>query len=305
MGPLDKVSELLGHLRAFVDSDTASQASFVHVQPAPPSPPASSANSVPAVSQVPLQAERPSLSRATRRELERSLPECPQYWLNRAGSLRASNGLSGRDRIARAWRAGAWAKLVLAGQVGTPLPSPTLSAPNRFYCVLGGGDVQPILYSSYRAYREALGPLEQSPAVSHGFLLSLSARSIPPPLACHGPCKPRGPSPVFGLPPAVHLRARLRGWGWDNRIFSSSCARSGARVSPCIAFWVLADEEVAAGLIAPMDALLGPTHLVECPAAFLSATGLLPAPGSSVTLNLQKALLPSAHSTEKVLQNWS
>ena len=85
VGPLDKVSELLGHLRAFVDSDTASQASFVHVQPAPPSPPASSANSVPAASQVPLQAERPSFSRATRRELERSLPECPQYWLNRAG----------------------------------------------------------------------------------------------------------------------------------------------------------------------------------------------------------------------------
>ena len=171
-GPLGKVVDLLNHLKAYSGSDPASPSSFLHVAPSAPSsrPATPASSSVPAASQVPLPAERPSASRTfTRHELEQSLPGCPQHWLNRAGSLRASGALSGRDRITRAWKAGAWAKLVLAGTVGTPAPSAALPLASRFYCVLGGGGVQPALYSSYRVYREALGPLEQSPAVSHGF----------------------------------------------------------------------------------------------------------------------------------------
>ena len=50
--------------------------------------------------------------------------------------------LSGRARVMRAWKAGAWAKLVLKGATGISVPSTVLSSPSRFYAVVGGTGIQ-------------------------------------------------------------------------------------------------------------------------------------------------------------------
>ncbi|CAE7843287.1 unnamed protein product, partial [Symbiodinium microadriaticum] len=118
--------------------------------------------------QVHLPGPVPQLPSGGKSEVERSFPLCPSSWLDRAGSLGAAN-LSPRACIARAWRAGQWARRVLDGQYATPLPSENLRLASRFYAVVGGGDVQPALYRSFREFNAAIGPLASSPSVSHGF----------------------------------------------------------------------------------------------------------------------------------------
>ena len=49
---------------------------------------------------------------------------------------------------------------------------------------------------------------------------------------------------------------------------------------------LLADSEISAGFVAPMEALLGPSTVVECPAAILQAGTLTAAPGRVVSVTL-------------------
>ena len=97
-----------------------------------------------------------------RLDLAASLPDCPASWLDRASS--------------RAWKAGAWARLVLQGAIGTPAASRQLNIPSRYYAVIGGEGVHPALYRSYRDYSRALGPIEASSAVSHAFPTELETQ---------------------------------------------------------------------------------------------------------------------------------
>ena len=193
-GPLPEATRLLQHLQLFEVSPlpevAASPSSQVPVLP--PGPPAGSprcgqssassgqARSQPLLSSVPaaqvhLPGPVPQLPSGGKSEVERSFPLCPSSWLDRAGSLGAAN-LSPRACIARAWRAGQWARRVLDGQYATPLPSENLRLASRFYAVVGGGDVQPALYRSFREFNAAIGPLASSPSVSHGFPSELEAR---------------------------------------------------------------------------------------------------------------------------------
>ena len=139
-------------------------------------PEVASSSTVP-VAQDPLPGDRPrASSSSTRQELASNLAACPAVWLDRAPSLSATANLNGRERILRAWKAGAWARLVLQGVVGAPAASPQLNIPSRYYVVLGGPGVQPALYRSFKEYSAALGPLEQSAAVSHAFPSELEAQ---------------------------------------------------------------------------------------------------------------------------------
>ena len=177
-GPVAEATELLHHLQAFrphraeVEPETPSPAAQLPLPsgravPTPRPASASASSSVPA-SQVPLQAFVPELPR-TRAELSRQFPQCPASILQRASSLTGAASLSATDRILRAWAAGLWARQVLHGHVGTPLPSERLSLPSRVYCVLGGGGARPAVYRTFRDYSATLGPLNQSASVSHGF----------------------------------------------------------------------------------------------------------------------------------------
>ena len=193
-GPLPEATRLLQHLQLFeAGPSPVDFAPSSHQQPvAPPAPvvespdhlvsPSSSgpprsptpSSSVPAV-QVHLQGSVPPLPIGGKREAERSFPQCPSTWVDRASSLGSSN-LSPRSRVLRAWRAGQWARQVLQGHYATPLPSEGLRLASRFYVVVGGGDLRPALYRSFRDFNAAVGPLASSPSVSHGFPSELEAR---------------------------------------------------------------------------------------------------------------------------------
>ena len=179
LGPVSEATELLHHLQAFrpqraeVEPETPSP---VSQRPLPPSRTLSSPGtasssaysaSVPA-SQVPLPASGPELPR-TRTDLARQFPPCPASVLRRATALQGGANISAQDRILRAWTAGLWAREVLDGHVGTPVPSERISLPSRVYCVLGGGSARPAVYRTFRDYSAALGPLHLSASVSHGF----------------------------------------------------------------------------------------------------------------------------------------
>ena len=121
---------------------------------------------------LPIQGDFP-----TRSSLEASLPACPADWLAKGTALTAAGTLSGKERVRRAWRAGAWARLVLEGSVGIPSASQPLAIPSRYYVVLGGEGHEPCLYRSYRDFSQAVGPLPGSTAVCHGFPSELEAKA--------------------------------------------------------------------------------------------------------------------------------
>ena len=210
-GPLAEVVPLLNHLQAFgpeaAEPPRRSYTGAVTGPASSPSPvPASSLRVSPVVPRSPLRvpsaASDPSRPLSpptrsapvpvtqdhlqgcpaqvsgptTRADLAASLPPCPSEWLDRAGTLTAAANLDGRGRILRAWIAGAWARLVLQGVVGTPAASRQLNLPSRYYAVIGGEGVRPALYRSFREYSRALGPIEACPAVSHAFPTELETQ---------------------------------------------------------------------------------------------------------------------------------
>ena len=136
--------------------------------------PQSTSDRVTSSSSYPLQARRATASES-RSEIARGFPSCPEHWLSRASSL-PGGPLSGRDRILRAWEAGCWAGAVLAGRIGTPSTVRSIALQSRIYAVVGGGTTPPAICRSFREYSLAIGPLQNSPSVSHGFPSELEAR---------------------------------------------------------------------------------------------------------------------------------
>ena len=120
----------------------------------------------------------PSATRAapTRAETASSFAPCPQYCLDICSRL-SSSSLSASERATRAWTAGLWAKEVLEGRWGTPLPSVSVSLRPTVYVVLRCSDLpEPARFNTYTAFRRAVGPLEESDAVCHSFPSLAEAR---------------------------------------------------------------------------------------------------------------------------------
>ncbi|OLP77151.1 hypothetical protein AK812_SmicGene42825 [Symbiodinium microadriaticum] len=204
----------------------------------------------------------------SRSDLAASLPPCPQQWLDRAGTLTAAANLDGRERILRAWQAGAWAQLVLQGLVATPAASRQLNIPSRYYAVIGGENTRPALYRSFKDYSSLL---------------------------C---CCPRGMASAIGAP---GLEEVLLYESSHQLYLYEHPSADGDGVQECMAVVVtkrdhglllgvprglLADAEVAAGLAAPMEELLGPSTVVSCDAASLLDGTLVRHPGRQLTLTL-------------------
>ena len=106
-------------------------------RPRDPSPDPSDSFSVVSSVQPPATSTaRPSTSPGeTRREIESAFPEVPSGLLLSARRL-SGGGLSGEDRIRRAWKAGCWARAVLSGRAPTPNASEQLNLRPRIYIVL-------------------------------------------------------------------------------------------------------------------------------------------------------------------------
>ena len=193
-GPLREVTSLLQHLQLW-DPSQASPPVSLHQSNSPPptsrgpqphlclGPPALLCLAPP----HPLAFLLQSLShRTTCRPLcPQPLPpgRKPSFVFRRAQLLGwialqglGESNLTPARRLERAWRAGQWARLVLAGHYASPLPSENLRLASRYYPVLGGGGAQPCLYTSFRACQAVLGPISGSSAVFHGFPSELEAK---------------------------------------------------------------------------------------------------------------------------------
>ena len=112
----------------------------------------------------------------TRAETASSFAACPQYCLDLCSRL-TSSSLSASERAKRAWVAGLWAREVLDGRWATPLSSPSVGLRPTVYIVLRCVDLaEPARYSTYTAFRRAVGPLENSSTVCHSFPSLAEAR---------------------------------------------------------------------------------------------------------------------------------
>ena len=107
---------------------------------------------------------------ATRAATEAAFPACPQYCLDLCVRL-TSPGVSAEARARRAWRAGCWAREVLAGRWATPLSSqPLPSVRPVVYVVLYSAHLPgPARFSTFAALRAAIGEIAHSDSVLHSF----------------------------------------------------------------------------------------------------------------------------------------
>ena len=131
----------------------------------------------------------PLPDRETRASIEESFPEVPSNWI-RAGRHLSGGGVTGEERITRAWIAGCWARAVLDNRIGSPNRSSACRLQNRFWAVVYcRGLNTPRVFTSSRAFFNAVGRIEGSDTLCHGFASAteaetyLEAAGYPYPLA--------------------------------------------------------------------------------------------------------------------------
>lgn len=113
----------------------------------------------------------------SREEIERSFDPCPSNLVD-SGRRLVGSTISGGQRVHRAWRAGQWAKAVLAGRAASPSRSEQIDLRPRFYVVLRGGKGPlPSCYSSSGSYWKAVGSFKDNPdSLSHSWPSETEAR---------------------------------------------------------------------------------------------------------------------------------
>ena len=134
----------------------------------PPTLASRSVHSVAAGSEVSVNQASTSTS-DSRAGLASSFPPVPQSWFRLSSRLGGSN-LSAETRIQRAWTAGCWVKVVLQGRIGSPNRSVACSLANRYWVVVRCEGVQtPRIFTSSRKFFAAVGSVEGSSTLCHGF----------------------------------------------------------------------------------------------------------------------------------------
>ena len=113
----------------------------------------------------------------TREDIERSFDPCPGHLLD-SGRRLVGSTISSQQRILRAWRAGQWARAVIAGRASSPSRSEQIDLRARVYVVLRGGDSPPpVCYSSSNSYWKAIGSFRDNPdSLSHSWPSETEAR---------------------------------------------------------------------------------------------------------------------------------
>ena len=102
---------------------------------------------------------------------------CPAHCLEICERLSPAGDLSASDRARRAWTAGCWAKAVIDNRVPIPRPTPVINLRPSVYIVLRCRLLpEPARFSSFRALRACVGPLEGSDTVCHSFPSIAEAR---------------------------------------------------------------------------------------------------------------------------------
>lgn len=103
--------------------------------------------------------------------VEATFPACPDHLRRLASSLGLRSArLSAEERVERAWTAGCWAKAVIEGRARVPAATPKSGLSNRVYVVLRGPQIDPpTLFHTSAALQAAVGELQGSDTVCHGF----------------------------------------------------------------------------------------------------------------------------------------
>lgn len=113
----------------------------------------------------------------TRSSIEESFPPVPANWLRAARNL-TGGGVSGEERVSRAWRAGCWARAVLDNRIGSPNRSSACRLQNRYWVVVYCRGLEtPKVYTSSRAFFNAVGRIEGSDTLCHGFASATEAET--------------------------------------------------------------------------------------------------------------------------------
>lgn len=113
----------------------------------------------------------------TREEIERTFETCPDY-LYTLGNRLAGSAWSSAGRIERAWKAGQWAKAVIAGRAQSPNRTPQIDLRPRYYVILKSDRVpEPVCYQSSGSYWRVIGSLQGSTSVSHSWPSEAEART--------------------------------------------------------------------------------------------------------------------------------
>ena len=171
-----------GGLSISVRGSTESASSFVRglIPGAQSAPPASLSPPCSSFSRVSVAASDPGPPRTpieTRRSIEDSFPACPSNWI-RAGRTLSAIGTTGEERVTRAWVAGCWAKAVLDNRIGSPNRSSACRLQNRFWVVLFCQGLEvPRVFTSSRAFFAAVGRVEGSDTLCHGFASATEAET--------------------------------------------------------------------------------------------------------------------------------
>ena len=112
--------------------------------------------------------------------LAEEIPPVPDFVVRLCSSLTASK-LDFKERAARAWEAGWWARFCVAGRINKVRPSKPIELANTCYIILRAeGYPCPLLCQKASDYRAVVGDFKKQ-TVSHGFPSLAEARAY-----CHG-----------------------------------------------------------------------------------------------------------------------
>ena len=173
---VDQLSEQVDRLSTQVaDLTAAVQALTLAVLPgqsAHSGPPCSSyqvvSSAASAVSEPGAASERTTSSNGEYNSLASEIPAVPDFCVSLCGSLKGGS-LTFRQRAARAWESGWWARFTLAGRIAKPRPSKQCDVRNTVYVVLKAeGYSCPLYVCSAAQYRTIVGDFDKA-TVSHGF----------------------------------------------------------------------------------------------------------------------------------------
>lgn len=112
--------------------------------------------------------------------LAAEIPPVPDFVVRICSALTASR-LDFKDRAARAWEAGWWARFCVAGRINKVRPSKPIELANTCYIILRAeGYNCPLLCQKASDYRAVVGNFQRQ-TVSHGFPSLAEAKAY-----CHG-----------------------------------------------------------------------------------------------------------------------
>lgn len=156
------LSEQLVRLTIKVEAATSSSRSFQLV---------SGAGSVTAQSQASHCSSNGEYNR-----LAALIPPVPDFVVQLCVQL-SSSKLHYKERAARAWEAGYWARFVLEGHLSKPRPTGPIELANSYYVVLRAeGHTCPLVCTKGSDYRAVVGDFLPT-TVSHGFPSQAEARA--------------------------------------------------------------------------------------------------------------------------------